>query len=236
MPLMPGKSKAAFGKNVKTEMEAGKPMKQSLAIAYNMKKKSKKMAFGGGVAFDNSKDRLHADEGHEMDPMTVEPDPRDMAASRKAAGERMIDHDEGINYAKGGKVHKKKMPMPNKDMAEEEAMMASQMPQPGMEPQEPEQPQQPMMARGGELVDKIMSKRMNKADCYSEGGMVANDTIHGDHSIDQYDDLVLRDDLDGTQPEDSNEHGNEELKSEDADMVSKIMASRRKKDRLPNPR
>lgn len=35
MPLDPGKSKAAFSRNVKTEMEAGKPQKQAVAIAYS---------------------------------------------------------------------------------------------------------------------------------------------------------------------------------------------------------
>ena len=37
MPLTPGKSKAAFGKNIKTEVRAGKPVKQAVAIAYSEK-------------------------------------------------------------------------------------------------------------------------------------------------------------------------------------------------------
>ena len=37
MPLTPGKAKAAFGKNIKTEMAAGKPQKQAVAIAYSEK-------------------------------------------------------------------------------------------------------------------------------------------------------------------------------------------------------
>lgn len=51
MPLMQGKSKKAFSKNVATEMDAGKPQKQSLAIAYNIKRQNsrKKMAAGGEV-------------------------------------------------------------------------------------------------------------------------------------------------------------------------------------------
>ncbi len=51
MPLMKGKSEKAFKKNIKTEYEAGKPLKQSLAIAYAMKHKSKgkKMADGGPI-------------------------------------------------------------------------------------------------------------------------------------------------------------------------------------------
>jgi hypothetical protein len=41
MPLMKSKSKDAFSHNVKAEMHAGKPMKQSLAIAYATKRRSK---------------------------------------------------------------------------------------------------------------------------------------------------------------------------------------------------
>ena len=51
MPLIKGKSEKSFVKNLKTEMEHGKPQKQSLAIAYAMKRKAqkKKMADGGEI-------------------------------------------------------------------------------------------------------------------------------------------------------------------------------------------
>lgn len=41
MPLKPGKSKKAFSDNIKTEMAAGKPQKQAVAIAYAESAKSK---------------------------------------------------------------------------------------------------------------------------------------------------------------------------------------------------
>lgn len=44
MPLIKGKSKKSFEKNVKTEVESGKPLKQSLAIAYDVQRKAKKKA------------------------------------------------------------------------------------------------------------------------------------------------------------------------------------------------
>lgn len=40
MPLKKSSSKEAFKKNVATEMKAGKPLKQSLAIAYDVKRKA----------------------------------------------------------------------------------------------------------------------------------------------------------------------------------------------------
>jgi hypothetical protein len=38
MPLVKSKSKEAFEKNVKAELKSGKPLKQSLAIAYSEKR------------------------------------------------------------------------------------------------------------------------------------------------------------------------------------------------------
>ena len=46
MPLQKGKSKAAFEHNIKTEIAAGKPPKQAVAIAYATKGAAKKMAHG----------------------------------------------------------------------------------------------------------------------------------------------------------------------------------------------
>lgn len=40
MPLKKGTSEKTFKKNLKTELKAGKPKKQALAIAYNVKRKS----------------------------------------------------------------------------------------------------------------------------------------------------------------------------------------------------
>lgn len=50
MPLIKGKSPKAFKKNIETEMASGKPQDQALAIAYSVKRKSKKkMAKGGHI-------------------------------------------------------------------------------------------------------------------------------------------------------------------------------------------
>jgi hypothetical protein len=40
MPLKKSTSKKAFSSNVKAEMEAGKPQKQAVAIAYSVKRKA----------------------------------------------------------------------------------------------------------------------------------------------------------------------------------------------------
>ena len=42
MPLKKSKSKAAFKSNIRAEVDAGKPVKQAVAIAYSVKRKAKK--------------------------------------------------------------------------------------------------------------------------------------------------------------------------------------------------
>lgn len=49
MPLIEGKSPKSFSHNVSTEMKAGRPQKQAVAIAYSEKRKAEKehKAYGG---------------------------------------------------------------------------------------------------------------------------------------------------------------------------------------------
>ena len=41
MPLIKSKSKKAVSENIKTEMEAGKPQKQAIAIALDVQRRAK---------------------------------------------------------------------------------------------------------------------------------------------------------------------------------------------------
>jgi hypothetical protein len=42
MPLIKSTGKAAFRKNIKAEVKAGKPVKQAVAIAYSVKREAAK--------------------------------------------------------------------------------------------------------------------------------------------------------------------------------------------------
>jgi hypothetical protein len=55
MPLVKSKSPKAFSENVKREMNAGKPQKQAVAIAYSVADKAKKT--GKKIAKTMKKDK-----------------------------------------------------------------------------------------------------------------------------------------------------------------------------------
>lgn len=83
-----------------------------------------------------------------------------------------------------------------------------------------------------DMVDRIMKHR------YSKGGEVANDSAPiVDEMPAEYDDLVKDDDLEmhETGANSGDELGDEQVDEDDEDTVSKIMKSRKKKDRMPRP-
>lgn len=62
MPLVKGKSKAAFSHNVAAEVNSGKPQKQAVAIAYSEKRKH---MWEGGYAEDGDVD-MDAQDNDEL--------------------------------------------------------------------------------------------------------------------------------------------------------------------------
>jgi hypothetical protein len=50
MPLIKGKSEKAFKQNIKTEIAAGKPQKQAVAIAYDVQRRAQGKKDGGNVS------------------------------------------------------------------------------------------------------------------------------------------------------------------------------------------
>lgn len=90
------------------------------------------------------------------------------------------------------------------------------------------------MIEDDDMIARIMKKR------YSQGGEVANDVGEGeeaDMEPNQFDDLVKDDDLeaDYTGENSGDEIGDEQEDDDRKDIVSRIMKSRAKKDRMPRP-
>ena len=67
MPLTKGKSEKAFKSNIKAEIAAGKPQKQAVAIAYNVKRRAEAMKEGGLYANIHAKqERIAHGSGEKM--------------------------------------------------------------------------------------------------------------------------------------------------------------------------
>ena len=67
MPLIKGKSEKAFKSNIKAEIAAGKPTKQAVAIAYNVKRRAEGMKEGGLYANIHAKqERIKHGSGEKM--------------------------------------------------------------------------------------------------------------------------------------------------------------------------
>ncbi len=276
MPLIEGKSPKSFSKNIKTEMKAGKPLKQSLAIAYSMKKKAKekKMFNGGPVdSYNEDQEKMGLGEGYddvEKESAYQSPPDRDAPykksmASQRFAGGGQVQRDE----KKTGYLDRPtQSPVYNSAAVEEDDKDLNQhgrsetTPEMGPPPmnhddmfeedlyhlnQEGEQDPggsipYAMFAPGG-IVDRIMSKRAQsqmRPVALSEGGRVANATpIRAGFSPNEFDDLVLRDDLESSYGDDDNSGDsldNEQQNRDRQDIVARVMRQRAmKRNRNPVP-
>jgi len=102
-PLSQGKSKKSFEKNFKTELAAGKPKDQSLAISYAVQRKNKKkMAKGGPIQAGSEKPTADSGETHACTYMcNNEKHYNDKGELVHAGSERPTadSHEEGVEHA-----------------------------------------------------------------------------------------------------------------------------------------
>lgn len=105
MPLKSGGSKKAFSANVETEMAAGKPQKQAVAIAYAVKRRG------------HSPDRFEPDAIRAEAPPRIEyhgtPENLNTKESSKKAGQsrgKIQESDGTANLGANGKVKSAAMP------------------------------------------------------------------------------------------------------------------------------
>lgn len=199
MPLDKSKSKQAFSKNVSTEMDAGKPQKQALAIAYATKRRNKKYAKGGPVDGDT-------------DGMGVEsPD----ASSEEIRKDRVIEKAADV-HGDEEMMHGSPKPNPAVESGsglEEGAGREGRQPSDGISEQSENQ----------DIVEAIMFKRKKMA----EGGRVteaagntdsvfdAEDAFSGHGSVDANLKENLADDTDDS--------------DHDHDLIGQILSDRKRK-------
>jgi hypothetical protein len=161
MPLIKSKSDKAFKSNIKAEINAGKPQKQAVAIAYATKRAAKK-AIGGRMSEDprnyDSKyeyeEAKFANRKHRFPPNEHGIDENDAAAMRAVANKPRPEY-QGMTHEQRVKAMLKKYPTnPKKDGGSaKQAATAIAMKEQGIKPKK--------MADGGHpgLYANINAKR-----------------------------------------------------------------------------
>jgi hypothetical protein len=233
MPLKKGTSEKTFVKNLKTEMEHGHPQKQSLAIAYAMKRKAaaakrKKMADGGSTSEPTGPDLPGAQAfqasmrkaTHYAGGEEVLPEMPAMEKGRHECHEGCYaegghaehmgwDYSGPGSYAEGGFLGEEMASGYLHEPANDVKLnhMAAAEDAKRLNKHMPDFHESTEEADDS-LVDRIMMNRKenNAGEAkFSEGGRVANFTpAIGGSNDNEFDDLYLRDELESTYGEDNN--------------------------------
>jgi hypothetical protein len=241
MPLSHGKSKKSFQHNIKAELAAGKPLKQSLAIAYNTKRHAQHKAHGGSV----KPSRFHHLEG-EVDHIMHQKEDGFTDLSRNLAEGGMIHEDEMKSgyMAHPDAAEKHNHPaMMEDDKDLNQHMVHAVMGEPEGHEVDKEMHEQSMdysdldrLAMGGYAEGDIIGRVMKRH--YSMGGRVANDSEPiSEEMPNQFDDLVLRDDLTSHYGDDDNSGdalSDHRENMDREDIIARIM-KRRGKQHNPVP-
>ena len=164
MPLKEGKSKKIFEKNIKTEIAAGKPPKQAVAIAYAMKRKN--MAKGGGLYANihAKRERIAEGSGEKMRKPGTEGAPTAKAFKQAEKTAQMSEGGEVKHIKQRETMHCEKCG---------HTMMAMGG---GVEDREAAK-----YANGEEVMCAHGGRAMCNVGCYAEGGAVQNEKLHPGH-------------------------------------------------------
>jgi hypothetical protein len=164
MPLVQGKSKKALQKNIKTEIESGKPPKQAVAIAYSVKRKN--MAKGGGLYANihAKRERIKEGSGEKMRKPGTEGAPTAESFKQAEKTAQMSEGGEVKHVEQRETMHCEKCG---------HTMMAMGG---GVEEKEAAK-----LAGGEEVMCAHGGRAMCNMGCYAEGGAVQNEKLHLEH-------------------------------------------------------
>lgn len=235
MPLIKSKSKQAVGENIKTEMNAGKPQKQAIAIALHTQRQARKKKYAKGGAVNPTLDQAgpdsiprnapsHSDHYETVAKHAEHPGYPTSNEYPSRSKQKYMDNE---HFAEGGQVGSAAI------MKENYAGMRKSSAKPGY-PTSDEYPTRSKFeymadhfAEGGSVADHVMRKRK----MYADGGEVEcsiedNNEEQPNSYYPQNEDYALEFNpnesfLDEHQPMDSNEHGRE-IDSDEHDMISTI--------------
>lgn len=202
MPLKQSSSNKAFKSNLKTEMSAGKPQKQALAIAYSTKRaNSSKKAHGGHVT--------------------------ECEACKLADGGTCAEH----MMAEGGEVDATKPLHTSPDSANPELEETMAMPEDEMatdtessEADSDSEKDKPTVTMNISLVDDIMKDRMRR-NPMAEGGEAEEEDAHEEPLYEH--DM----DLEPVHTIEDEEHEQSSPSDDDMSLVGQILKDRRGKKR-----
>lgn len=207
MPLIEGKGKKAFSHNIRAEMHSDKPLKQSLAIAYAMKRKAQ--------ARDRKEDEEHDAKGgmagYEHEEKTSGYMPHKYAHGGMAEFEHK---EESSGYPREPDI------CPDCESGHCSIHGADMMEHGG-----------DIVER---IMNKHM-KHMSEGGRIANEDHGPEDEDLADFERNEFDDLSLRDDLEQhyTGSNSGDEIGNEREDEDRRDIVAKVMRSLAKKDKMP---
>lgn len=181
MPLMKKKSKTAFSHNVKAEMEAGKPQKQSLAIAYSVKRKAKKMADGGSVSASDEKRPMP--ESRANDSQSISRNSGNKPAHQDGWTDKPTEAQAKANDVRGRKLPIKRPKMVPTDafstrMYDAEGQLEESASPGPYDAQPPRHDDEEGPDRQGPKVPDMASEHSNGRKPYAEGGMAEMEEEH----------------------------------------------------------
>lgn len=197
MPLIKSKSKKAMSENIKTEMDAGKPKKQSIAIAYSVNRRAKdkkKMAKGGEVSA--------ADEMRPMPDNTYD----DSALVSRNSGNKPPKDDQWTDnptVKQAQKLSITKLSQPkmvgsdafssrNRDMRDDENDFVDSIPPQSDKAQPMQRDNEEGPDRQGPEVPDNQKQHDNGRAAYAEGGRVESmENSTADNGGDPYDGSIV---------------------------------------------
>lgn len=219
MPLKEGKSQKAFEKNIKTEIEAGKPPKQAVAIAYAVKRRNQ--AKGGEVKHVEQQDTHCEHCGQKMAYGGMAEGGEVHETEKKA---QMIGHphSEVAKLAEGGTVQNQKLHPSHQAPKDPRLVKQTNAMRMGHS-----QSDLAKLAHGGSVVDEIMHGRKKMA----EGGEVEEEEPHGpseEAMRDHEDWFADREDLSNVHYIEDDEHDVDDNPSDDDySLVGQIIKERK---------